>query len=137
MKTLFRPQATPPWLFELVRFGLVGVAGFVVNAVGVALIAKITNLYLAGLLSWVVAATVTWFLNRIWTFAEREHVPMWRQWLHFLGANFFGLILYYATYAAAIFAIPQCAAHPVGAVAAGSLAGLIANFTLSKRLVFR
>jgi len=32
---------------------------------------------------------------------------------------------------------PVCAENPVLAVAAGSLAGMFANFSLSRRLVFR
>lgn len=131
------PRAFPSWLFELTRFGFVGVAGFVANAASVVVLATIMNLYLTGFLSWIIAATVTWFLNRTWTFSGRTHGPFLRQWVRFLGANSFGLVLYYATYAAAITLIHWCAANPISAVAAGSIAGLIANFTLSRRLVFR
>jgi hypothetical protein len=42
----------------------------------------------------------------------------------------FGLILYYPTIATVIILIPRCAAPPVFAVAAGSIAGLMADFKL-------
>ncbi len=128
---------TPPWLFELTRFGVVGVVGFVANAVSVGILAKAVNLYPAGFLSWVIAATVTWFLNRIWTFSGQTHGPVLRQWIHFVGANSFGLLLYYAAYATAIALIPWSATPPIFAVAGGSIAGLVANFSLSRRYVFR
>ena len=70
------------------------------------------NLYLTDLLSWVLAATVTWFLNRVWTFSGRIHGPFLRQWVQFLGANSFGLVLYYATYATAITLIHMVRSEP-------------------------
>ncbi len=131
------PSVPLPVLLELMRFGLVGIVGFLANAVSVTVISQVTNLYLTGFLSWVIAATVTWFLNRIWTFSGQSDAPFLRQWIHFLGANSFGLVLYYATYATAITVSPLCASQPIFAVAAGSIVGLAANFTLSRQLVFR
>ncbi len=135
MKSGFR--SLPKWAVELTRFGVVGVVGFVANAASLLILARFANLYVSGLFAWVIAATVTWHLNRIWTFAGRDHGGLFRQWLHFLGANSFGAALYYATYASAIGFFPFVTSHPVLAVAAGSVVGLIANFTLSRRLVFR
>jgi len=127
----------PKWASELTRFGVVGVVGFVANAASLMMLARFANLYISGLFAWVIAATVTWYLNRIWTFSGRDHGGLFRQWLHFLGANSFGAALYYATYATAISLFPFVTTHPVVAVAAGSVVGLVANFILSRRLVFR
>ena len=54
-----------------------------------------------------------------------------------MGANLLGLVLNRGTYAALVATVPLCAAQPVFAVAAGSLAGMMVNFTLSRQVVFR
>ena len=64
-------------------------------------------------------------------------VPLVRQWLSFLGANGLGFTLNRSTVFALIWLVPFCRAHLVVALAAGSLSGMSANFTLSRRVVFR
>ena len=85
-----------------------------------------------------VAATMNWMLNRLWTFRGRgSDASLVRQWLSFLGANGLGFVLNRSTFFALSWLLPFCRAHLVTALAAGSLAGMCANFTLSRRLVFR
>ncbi|HEX3984742.1 MAG TPA: GtrA family protein, partial [Acidisoma sp.] len=87
------------WMEECLRFGVVGAVGFVVNVMIVYATSKTIDVYVAGILAWLGAASVTWYLNRVWTF--RGHTSArsaYQQWLRFLGANFLGFILYYATY---------------------------------------
>jgi putative flippase GtrA len=48
-----------------------------------------------------------------------------------------GLVLNRGTYAGLIATVPLCVAAPVLAVAAGSVAGMLVNFTLSRQMVFR
>jgi putative flippase GtrA len=95
------------------------------------------GLYLTGLIAWLAAATVTWMLNRSWTFRGPHSVGFYLQWLRFLGANSIGGVLYYAVYAGLVASCARCEAQPVIAVAAGSLVGLVANFTLCRQVVFR
>ena len=59
-----------------------------------------------------------------------------REWFKFLAANAAGGLINYGVYAALVGTFDFVATWPVIGVAAGSAAGLIANFTLSKRLVF-
>lgn len=121
---------------DLLRFGTVGTFGFVVNAATTTVAAMVVNLYAAGFLAFVVAACFTWFCNRHWTFAHRPRQPWSRQLRKFLVVNFLGFLLYYAVYAGLVTLWPLAAAHPVLAVACGSIAGLAVNFTLSRALVF-
>jgi len=51
--------------------------------------------------------------------------------------NTVGFILNRGTYAALVTVSALCAAQPVLAVAAGAIAGMGVNFTLSRRVVFR
>lgn len=123
---------------EFLRFGVVGGIGFVVDtAVLYGAIWLGAGLYLGRAISYVVAATTTWALNRAWTFRHRtSDRPAHRQWALFVVVNLGGFVLNYGTYALLVTFVPLVAAHPVLGVAAGSLAGMFANFFLSRRLVF-
>ncbi len=84
-----------------------------------------------------VAVTVTWLLNRRFTFAHRAS-PYWlREWLHYVAANSVGAVVNNGVYALLVLTIALFSKEPVLAVAAGSLAGLVFNFTASRALVFR
>ncbi len=123
--------------FEFLRFGTVGSIGFLIDTGIVYGLRYWIGLIGAGLASYLVAATVTWALNRAWTFRGRGHGSMLRQWATFLAANSLGFLLNRGTYAALVLAVPLCAAYPVLATAAGTGAGMFVNFGLSRRLVFR
>ena len=122
---------------ELLRFGIVGVAGFVVDAATLtAAIALGFGPWYGRVLSYLTAATTTFALNRTWTFRGAASAQPVRQWALFLVVNLVGFCFNYGTYAALIAGVPLVAAHPILGVAAGSLAGLVGNFVLSRRFVF-
>lgn len=124
---------------EVFRFGIVGVAGFTVDA-GVLTLGLLAGAgpWLGRVASYVAAATATFVLNRNWTFraADRSR-PVAQDWGLFLIVNLVGFACNYGTYAALISGIPMMRDLPVLAVAAGSLAGMAGNFALSRRYVFR
>ncbi|WP_137124330.1 GtrA family protein [Roseomonas sp. HF4] len=123
---------------EFLRFGVVGTVGFVTDtAVLYGALALGAGLYLGRAISYVSAATVTWALNRAWTFRGRGAGPVHRQWALFVVVNLVGFALNYGTYALLVTFVPLVAAHPVLGVAAGSVTGMFTNFALSRRLVFR
>ncbi|MFM7608490.1 MAG: GtrA family protein [Alphaproteobacteria bacterium] len=125
-------------LMEFLRFGVVGTIGFVVDtAVLYAGLALGLGLYGGRAVSYLVAATTTWALNRLWTFRGRGDGPVHQQWALFLLVNLVGFAMNYGTYAALIAFVPLVAAHPVLGVAAGAVAGMFGNFVLTRQLVFR
>lgn len=135
-----RRLATPQRLTllrEFMVFGTVGAIGFLLNAATVYATRGVLGLYGAGVAAYVVAATGTWALNRVWTFRGRERQPVLRQWSLFLFASLGGFIPNWVTYAALVTVSPLCAEHPILAVAAGAVAGMFVNFALSRRVVFR
>ena len=133
-----RPTATRRFLLFL----CVGAAGFVVNAAAlwVGLHALRLNAYVAGLCSFLVAVTFTWWGNRTFTFRERAargRNSILAEWAGFVAANGVGFALNYTAYATMIAVAPPPANNPFLALAVGTIAGLALNFLLSSRLVFR
>jgi putative flippase GtrA len=123
---------------QFVRFAIVGAAGFVVDAACLHLVVHGigAGLYTGRLVSYLTAATFTWALNRRYTFPGQRGHQLTREWLRFLAANAGGGLINYTVYAVLINAFEVVSMWPVIGVAAGSMAGLIANFILSRRWVF-
>jgi len=131
-------HADRPWPLQLLRFALVGVVGFVVDA-------SCLQIYLALLpghffdgraASYLAAATTTWACNRYFTFGASTGAAA-RQWGRFVLFNLSGGAVNYGVYAALVATQPFVADHPALAVAAGSLSGLGVNFAVSRKFVFR
>ena len=122
---------------QFLRFGVVGVAGFAVDTVVVYALRGLIGIYAAGTVSFLVAASGNWVLNRIWVFKGHGSGSAVKQWLLFLSANSFGFVLNRGTFFTLVTLWPRANHQPVIAIFAGTLAGMFANFTLSHRLVFR
>lgn len=122
---------------QFLRFAAVGVAGFLVDTAALYLAIHFgAGLYAGRVISYLAAATSTWALNRHFTFKAHQDSNLLREWSKFLAANLVGGLVNYATYAALVSSSQTVAAWPILGVAAGSVAGLTVNFTLSRRLVF-
>jgi putative flippase GtrA len=128
------PRAT-----EFLRFAVVGIIGLMADMAALTLALQVLHLdlYSGRVFSYLVAATTTWALNRRFTFVRVEHRPPLVQWAKFLAANAIGGLVNYAVYAGVVTFTVLGAAWPVLGVAAGSIAGLAFNFTVSKRWVFK
>jgi putative flippase GtrA len=124
-------------LRQFLRFGTVGVCGFIVDTAIVYGLRAWVGLYLAGAISYVFSATTTWGLNRIWTFRGSGSGPLHRQWALFLGTNGLGFVLNRGAYFLLIAISPLCRQQPVLAILAGVAAGMFVNFHLSRTVVFR
>lgn len=132
-----RCNALPPVLAEFLKFGTVGAIGFVFDTGTVYALRGVLGLIGAGIAAYLVAATCTWLLNRVWTFRGRGGQSAGRQWALFLAANAVGFTLNRGTFALAVTYLAMAARYPVLAVAAGTAAGMGVNFFLSRRIVFR
>jgi putative flippase GtrA len=125
-------------LAQFMQFGVVGVVGFVVDTAALYAIRAPAGLYVGGAIAYLVAVTTTWWLNRIWTFRAVDTVhSAHHQWARFVLANLPGLALNLGTYFTLVALSATCAAIPVIAVAAGAVAGMFANFFLTRAVVFR
>lgn len=124
---------------EFIKFSIIGTLGFVVDAtvLHVLLAASGLGLYASRLVSFLIAATTTWFLNRNFTFHGGSKANARRQWGRFVLVNGMGGAVNYGVYAALVANSESFASYPVMAVAIGSISGLLINFTASRQLVFR
>jgi putative flippase GtrA len=125
------------------RFGAVGAAGFVVDEAVLTIAHYVFGLdpYLARAISIFCAMTFTWWGNRKLTFAEHAAtggVPeLAREWFKFVLANGVGAAANYGSYSLLVSFAPPPLNNLLLAAAIGVGVGLIFNFTLSKRFVFR
>ena len=127
-----------PVVRQVCLFAIVGVGGFVVDAVVLSAIQAVCGdwLYSGQLIAYCVAATATWQMNRNLTFVDYRRAGRFREWARYLLVNAWGGIINYAVFAGLISVTALCQRYPVLAVAAGSIAGLGFNFTASRTLVF-
>ena len=126
-----------PLIRQFFKFGVVGLAGLVVDTATVYALRGSLGLYGAGLVAFVVAASSNWLLNRVWTFKGQGGGPAHRQWVRFLATNLAGFVLNRGTYALLVTFVAMAAENPVIATSAGAVAGMFVNFHLSRRVVFR
>ncbi len=131
------PPARRLMLVQFLRFGVIGTLGFVWDTIVVYATAPWTGLYVAGVISYIIAGSINWLLNRIWTYRHLSHGAMHRQAVMFLVVNSAGFVLNRGVYFSLIATQPYCHDHPVIPIAAGGIAAMFVNFFLSRRLVFR
>ncbi len=118
-------------------FCIVGAVGFLADTASVYVLRAYFGLYIAGAAAYFIAATVTWVLNRNWTFKHTRKAPAYRQWAHFLIVNLFGFVFNRGAYIFLIWKYQLCETYPVIAIAAGAIIGMLLNFSLSRTFVFR
>lgn len=119
------------------RFGLVGVAGFIVDSLALLLAVWAgVGPYAGRLISWFTAATFTWLCNRGFTFSDRSPLSL-GQWWRYVLVNSLGGIVNYLVYASLIANFQLFKEYLPLAVMLGSLAGMAFNFSASKYWVFQ
>jgi putative flippase GtrA len=125
---------------EVALFAVGGILGLVIDAGTVqALVAWVGwNPYLARVLSFLLAATVTWAWNRRHTFAHRAsgRSPA-AEWLHWMALMGLGACINYAIYAALLLAFEPLERWPAVAAAAGSAVAALVNFSTARGMLFR
>lgn len=125
---------------RFLRFGIVGVIGFGVDVAVLYLLAPALGWYLARVLSFLAAATATWWLNRRFTFDARDStgtlLQTLRQWGQYVVSMLAGAALNYGAYALTLQWLQGPYAAATG-VALGSIAGLAVNFFSASRLIFK
>lgn len=124
--------------FQLLRFGLIGVVGFLVDSgVLYALMACGLGVVSSRLLSFLCAVLATWLLNRRFTFRPHSQTSVASEGLAYLTAMSLGGLLNISTFAVIMATFAYHPLLPALGVAAGSLVGMLVNFIGAKWWVYR
>ena len=119
------------------RFCTVGALGFAVD-ITVLYVAHALglNLFAARGVSFLAAASFTWWGNRQYTFAaDARSDPLFPEWLRYLLSMALGGCANYSAYALLIAWCSLFEAQPWMAVAVGTAVGLTINYLLARRIL--
>jgi len=122
---------------QALQFAGAGVLGYLVDAGVLLLATPELGPYNGRLLSFGCAVATTWLINRSLTFRrERGSKALHREFARYLLVCLGGGAVNLACYSLLVYLLDLDRVWLPLAVAVGSLAGMAANFTLSKRFVF-
>jgi putative flippase GtrA len=125
---------------RFLRFAFIGACGFLVNWLALYLALHFAHLdkYSGWFAAFFVAVTFTWWGNRTLTFRDRASSHgLLREWFVFLIGNSLGAAANFSIYFILVTFAPPPFANPLLAIVAGTILGLVFNFTVSSRYIFR
>lgn len=124
---------------RFLRFFLSGGVGFLIEAVVLTSLVKSFgfNIYLARAISFSIAVTATWVLNRRFAFADVASRQRRDEYSRYFLVQISGAVINLGIFAGLISARPVLAETPVLPLAAGAAIALFFNFAASRGLVFR
>lgn len=122
----------------LPRFIVIGALGFCVDAGLLALlIAAGGGLYSGRLISFPAAVTVTWYLNRVWTFREAATERPAREYVTYLAVQLVATLGNLVVYAALLrWVLGERTEMAIPALAIGAVVGLVINYLGARTIVF-
>lgn len=126
------------WLITLLRFGLVGVLGFAVDAGVMQALVTFAGWgpVQARAVSIPVAVLATWALNRTITFRDSD-APVLRSLARYIAVSATGAAVNFVVYTGLVLSSRTMAAAPLAALAIASIVALLVNFLGSKHFAFR
>jgi len=110
--------------------------GFIVDAAILSMLVHVVGWhhYTARAVSFTLAVTATWALNRHWVFARTRDST--REYGAYFGVQSVGAAINLGTYALVIAVVPALARYPVLPLAAGAALALLFNYSAARRWVF-
>ena len=132
---------------KLVKFALVGGVGFIIDAATLALLSTVMPVVAARGAAFWVAASSTWWCNRVFTFNDGQYREPIGQWGRFMLCAMLGFVPNWGCYwllfqggdphwLRAEFGQLGLISWPYIAMIPGILLGMLVNFSLSQRWVF-
>ena len=121
---------------KLLRFGLVGCAGFALDAAVLMLLLDVTSLgpFAARAIAITVAMTATWLLNRSFTFGASRH-SLAIEGFRYGSVGVTSALVNYMLYSGLLISIPIL--KPLAALFLASIAAMAFSFFGYSRFVFR
>lgn len=126
---------------SLLRFGVVGALGFAIDGGVMQLLSSLAAIspLAARAVSFPLALSVTWILNRTWTFETGRLRPPAAQYKRYIAVQVAGLLINYAAFAVLVTLGPPVGVQPMFpllALAIGAALSLVLTYSLSRTLVF-
>lgn len=121
---------------DVVRFVVVGGFGFIVNYVVLTILISGLGLptLAAQIISTEIALLATFIGNNYWAFKGHEHIPVFHKLVKFHMSAGIGLVI---NVSAQALLVSYGHIHYGIALVGGTLAGLVWNYTLNKKFVFK
>jgi putative flippase GtrA len=119
-------------------FVVVGTVGFAVDATILAILVHEYGWghYTARVVSFAVAVTVTWLLNRRFVFASARTINRRSEYTRYLTVQGMGMAINFLTYSLCIATNQMMDRWPVIALAVGSIVALLFNYVGARMFVF-
>lgn len=119
-------------------FVVVGGIGFIIDA---SILATLVHGYgwgdyTARIVSFAVAVTVTWYLNRRYVFAARKTLSRRSEYSRYLAVQLTGMTINFLVYSLCIASSQVMDSWPVLALAVGSAVALLFNYVGARMFVF-
>jgi putative flippase GtrA len=122
-------------LIQVLRFGIVGLAGFLVDAVVLLFMVRVMHVspFAGRLVSAPTAIVFTFVCNRLWSFSSSTRGSTVSLFLSYLSTQGIGFVCNLAVYFAVLLLFP----NPVAALALSSAAAMTLNYLGARLIVFR
>ena len=123
---------------RLPGFAVVGAIGFLIDASFLTILMTGFGFdhYTARAISFTVAVTSTWYMNRRWVFARQAVQMSGREYMSYVVVQVIGAMINLLVFVAAIELIDDLVEIPVIPLAMGAAVALLFNFCASSRFVF-
>ena len=125
--------------WQFTKFAMVGAFGFFVDALTLVWLLEINwTLFPARMASFACAVSVTWYLNRLWTFNQPGLVKstVVQQYGYYLTVQVIGAGINIGTFFLVIYWIPMTGSQPLIPLAVGSSLAMGFNYVLAKKVVY-
>lgn len=124
---------------QIQRFATIGLVGFAVDAGLLTLLNSIFRLELfeSRMTSFFVAVTVTWWLNRNWTFSESQDKQKTKEWGRYAIVNTVGAAINMGIFFWLIRNYALMAEFPLAPLSIAAAVALVFNYSASKHIAFK
>lgn len=123
---------------EMLGFAIVGGTGFLVDAAILTMLSSQMNIYVARAISFAIALTVTWLLNRNFVFRAAKDVKQGKivEYSKYLVVQASGASVNLAAFSLLIYLYEELKLIPVVPLAFGSALGMLVNYFGARAWVF-
>lgn len=124
---------------EALSFVFAGGIGFLADAGMLSLLFHVVGLgpYVSRGIAFVFAVTVTWILNRTYTFQNKSASKLHHEYFRYMSTQVLGAAINFGIYAMCLHLSEFMRQWPVAALAVGSVVAMVFNFLAMKFLVFK